>query len=117
MNLFALRKHFDKILHPFLMWLARLPRHANHWTLLGAVVGLGYGVRWLVQGKSLRAGRHADDRILPIVHLRPVGQRDVTGVAAWLEVLPVGNAPRVPQVVANRCRSVRRTADVRAAGA
>jgi CDP-diacylglycerol--glycerol-3-phosphate 3-phosphatidyltransferase len=44
MNLFALRKKFDKLLHPILMWLARLPLHANHWTFLGALVGLTCGV-------------------------------------------------------------------------
>jgi phosphatidylglycerophosphate synthase len=44
MNLFALRKKLDKVLHPVLMWLARLPLHANHWTLLGAFVGLTCGI-------------------------------------------------------------------------
>jgi archaetidylinositol phosphate synthase len=44
MNLFAIRKQLDKLLHPVLMWLARLPLHANQWTALGAVVGLAAGV-------------------------------------------------------------------------
>lgn len=35
MNLFAIRKHLDVVLHPIVSALARLPLHANAWTLLG----------------------------------------------------------------------------------
>ena len=44
MNLFALRKQLDKILDPLLRRIGRLPLRANHWTLLGAIVGLVCGV-------------------------------------------------------------------------
>src|SRR5436190_9310086 len=44
MNLFALRKQLDKLLHPVVNALARLPLHANAWTLLGALIGLIGGV-------------------------------------------------------------------------
>lgn len=47
MNLFALRKQVDRILHPVVSRLAKLPLHANHWTLLGAFVGLACGVAFL----------------------------------------------------------------------
>ena len=40
MNLFALRKHFDRLVHPVVSSLARLPLHANAWTMLGAMIGL-----------------------------------------------------------------------------
>lgn len=40
MNLFAIRKNVDKILHPVVHALALLPPHANTWTLIGAVMGL-----------------------------------------------------------------------------
>lgn len=40
MNLFAIRKQIDGILHPVVSRLARLPVHANQWTLLGAIMGL-----------------------------------------------------------------------------
>lgn len=40
MNLFAVRKHVDKILHPVVHALASLPPHANTWTLIGAVLAL-----------------------------------------------------------------------------
>jgi phosphatidylglycerophosphate synthase len=40
MNLFAIRKYVDRILHPIVSLLARLPVHANAWTMLGALVGL-----------------------------------------------------------------------------
>jgi len=48
MNLFAIRKQLDKVLHPVLMWLARLPLHANQWTALGAAVGLTAGVTFFL---------------------------------------------------------------------
>lgn len=41
MNLFAARKHIDRVLHPVVSTLARLPIHANVWTGIGALVGLG----------------------------------------------------------------------------
>lgn len=47
MNLFALRKYVDRILHPVVSTLARLPLHANHWTLVGAFVALGCGAAFL----------------------------------------------------------------------
>ncbi len=47
MNLFAIRKHLDKILEPLLQRIGRLPLHANHWTLIGAMVGLAGGVVFL----------------------------------------------------------------------
>ena len=40
MNLFAFRKYIDRVLHPLVSALARLPLHANAWTGLGAVIGL-----------------------------------------------------------------------------
>src|SRR5215831_13206365 len=40
MNLFAVRKYVDRALNPIVSALARLPLHANVWTLLGAVMGL-----------------------------------------------------------------------------
>jgi phosphatidylglycerophosphate synthase len=52
MNLFAFRKHIDRVLHPFVSALAKLPLHANVWTLLGAAIGLVcgamlfYGIWW-----------------------------------------------------------------------
>lgn len=47
MNLFAIRKQIDKLLHPVISRIARLPLHANHWTLIGAFVGLACGVVFL----------------------------------------------------------------------
>lgn len=47
MNLFAIRKHLDLVLKPVVSRLARLPLHANHWTLLGAFVGLACAVMFL----------------------------------------------------------------------
>jgi phosphatidylglycerophosphate synthase len=53
MNLFAVRKYLDKVLHPVVRALASLPLHANTWTLFGAMVGLTggvvffYGLWWL----------------------------------------------------------------------
>jgi len=44
MNLFAIRKHLDKVLHPVVGALARLPFHANTWTLMGGLIGLVGGV-------------------------------------------------------------------------
>jgi phosphatidylglycerophosphate synthase len=62
MNLFALRKHIDKVLHPIVQALARLPIHANQWTLIGAVFGLlggvmfFYGQWWVGLGVLLFRG-------------------------------------------------------------
>jgi phosphatidylglycerophosphate synthase len=44
MNLFAFRKQIDAVLHPVVHALARIPLHANTWTLLGALLGLVSGV-------------------------------------------------------------------------
>ncbi len=44
MNLFAVRKHLDKVLHPVLSAIGHLPIHANQWTLIGGVLGLIGGV-------------------------------------------------------------------------
>ena len=52
MNLFAFRKHIDRVLLPVVGALAKLPIHANAWTLLGAMMGLAggtvlfYGLWW-----------------------------------------------------------------------
>ena len=43
MNLFAFRSTLDKWLLPVVRALAKLPLHANTWTLLGAIVGLACG--------------------------------------------------------------------------
>ena len=47
MNLFAVRKQLDRLLYPFVSRIAKLPMHANTWTLLGAFVGLSCGVAFL----------------------------------------------------------------------
>jgi phosphatidylglycerophosphate synthase len=47
MNLFAFRKTLDRLIHPVVSALAKLPLHANVWTLLGAVVGLVAGWMFL----------------------------------------------------------------------
>lgn len=47
MNLFAVRKQLDRVLYPLVSRLARLPLHANHWTLIGAFVGLACAVMFL----------------------------------------------------------------------
>ncbi len=44
MNLFAFRTQLDRILHPVVSALARLPVHANAWTMFGALIGLVGGV-------------------------------------------------------------------------
>ena len=44
MNLFAFRKQLDVVLHPLVSAVARLPLHANQWTLTGALVGMIAGV-------------------------------------------------------------------------
>jgi phosphatidylglycerophosphate synthase len=44
MNLFVIRKYLDKVLHPLLSAIGRLPIHANQWTLIGALIGLVGGV-------------------------------------------------------------------------
>ena len=67
MNLFAIRKQLDRVLAPFISRLARLPIHANHWTLMGAGVGLACGVmflygRWWI-GLALLISRGLIDHI------------------------------------------------------
>ena len=53
MNLFAVRKYLDKVLHPIMRAVTRLPIHANTWTLIGGLIGLTggvvffYGLWWL----------------------------------------------------------------------
>ncbi|MEZ4399812.1 MAG: CDP-alcohol phosphatidyltransferase family protein [Kofleriaceae bacterium] len=44
MNLFAVRKQLDKVLHPVVATIARLPIHATLWTVIGAVLGAACGV-------------------------------------------------------------------------
>lgn len=52
MNLFAVRKHLDKVLHPVVSTIARLPIRATQWTVFGALLGavggvaLYYGYWW-----------------------------------------------------------------------
>jgi phosphatidylglycerophosphate synthase len=66
-NLFAIRKQLDRLLHPLVSRLAMLPLHANHWTLLGAGVGLIcaiyflYGHWWI--GLALLLARGLMDNI------------------------------------------------------
>lgn len=43
MNLFAFRSTLDRWLLPVVRTLAKLPLHANTWTLVGAIVGLACG--------------------------------------------------------------------------
>lgn len=47
MNLFGLRKRADKVLHPVVSSIAKVPLNANQWTMLGAFVGLACGVAFL----------------------------------------------------------------------
>ncbi len=67
MNLFAFRSNIDKVLHPIVSGLSRLPVHANAWTLFGALVGLVGGIVlwkgmfWL--GFGLLVGRGLVDHI------------------------------------------------------
>ena len=67
MNLFALRKQLDKLLHPIVNGLASLPIHANSFTMLGALIGLVggvvffYGHWWL--GLALLIGRGLIDHV------------------------------------------------------
>ena len=67
MNLFAIRKQLDKVLYPIVSNIAKLPLHANQWTLLGAIVGLiggvvfFYGYWWA--GFALLLGRGLIDHI------------------------------------------------------
>lgn len=52
MNLFVVRKHLDKVLHPIVSTLGRLPIRATQWTVFGAILGavgavaLYYGYWW-----------------------------------------------------------------------
>jgi phosphatidylglycerophosphate synthase len=47
MTLYSLRKQADKVLIPFVKILALLPLGANHWTLVGALMGLAVGAAFL----------------------------------------------------------------------
>ena len=47
MNLFAIRKHLDKVLYPFVSNIAKLPIHANQWTLIGGFVGVACSIMFL----------------------------------------------------------------------
>jgi hypothetical protein len=49
MNLFAVRKHLDKVLHPVVATLAKLPIHANAWTGIGALIGLASAWRGVLR--------------------------------------------------------------------
>src|SRR6187402_2001258 len=67
MNLFAFRKQFDKLTHPLVSALAKLPIHANAWTIFGAFIGLVGGVvffygHWWA-GFGLLLGRGLIDHI------------------------------------------------------
>ena len=67
MNLFAFRKQFDRLSHPLVSSLAKLPFHANSWTMLGALIGLVGGVvffygHWWA-GFGLLLGRGLIDHI------------------------------------------------------
>lgn len=67
MNLFAIRKHLDRVLHPFVSRVARLPLHANQWTLLGAFIGLACAIMFLYEkwwgGLALLLARGLIDNI------------------------------------------------------
>ena len=67
MNLFALRGAVDKVLHPIVSVLARLPLHANSWTLVGVVLGLVAGgvlyAGWLWTGLVLLLVRGIVDHV------------------------------------------------------
>jgi hypothetical protein len=86
MNLFALRKQLDRLLHPVVNALARLPIHANAWTLLGALIGLVggvvffYGQWWLGLGLLIVRGLvdHVDG-----FKARNFNQRSTFG-ASWM---------------------------------
>ena len=66
-NLFAFRKSADRVLHPIVSGLSKLPLHANAWTLIGAAIGLVggvvlfYGMWWL--GFALLIARGLIDHI------------------------------------------------------
>jgi len=47
MTLYSLRKQADKVLIPFVKLLATIPLKANHWTLLGAILGIAVGAAFL----------------------------------------------------------------------
>ena len=44
MILFAVRKHLDKVLHPIVATIAKLPIHATAWTGIGALLGAACGL-------------------------------------------------------------------------
>jgi len=47
MNLYAMRKQADRVLVPMVKVFASLPLRANHWTLVGAMLGVACGVAFL----------------------------------------------------------------------
>src|SRR5688572_25175014 len=66
-NLFAFRTTADRVLHPIVSGLSKLPLHANSWTMIGAAIGLVggvvlyYGYWWA--GFALLLGRGLIDHI------------------------------------------------------
>lgn len=82
MNLFALRKTADRILHPVVSLLARSPLSANHWTLCGTLVGLACGVafwrQWYWLGLVLLLVRGLLDHVDGYV-ARNYDQRSIFG--------------------------------------
>ncbi|MBP6629666.1 MAG: CDP-alcohol phosphatidyltransferase family protein [Kofleriaceae bacterium] len=82
MNLFALRGHVDKVLHPIVAATARLPIHANTWTVIGAGLGLLGGAvlyyGWLWAGFALLLVRGVVDHI-DGYKARNFGQRSTFG--------------------------------------
>ncbi len=82
MNLFVVRKQLDKVLHPVISRIARLPLHANDWTLIGAFVGLACAVLFLYghwwSGLGLLMARGLIDHIDGFV-ARNRGQRSTFG--------------------------------------
>lgn len=82
MNLFAVRQHLDRVLYPLVSRVARLPLHANTWTMIGAFVGLACGALFLYgqwwAGLGLLLARGLIDNIDGFV-ARNCGQRSTFG--------------------------------------
>jgi phosphatidylglycerophosphate synthase len=81
-NLFAIRRHVDRVLYPLVAQAARLPLRANHWTLLGALLGIAcagalFTGRWWA-GLVLLVVRGLIDNIDGFV-ARTRGQRSAFG--------------------------------------
>jgi phosphatidylglycerophosphate synthase len=47
MNLYAMRKHADRVLVPMVKVFASLPLRANQWTLVGTMLGIACGIVFL----------------------------------------------------------------------